>query len=290
MRNRKTAGWLALPLLLALAPADAQRPFAGFDRNDYPGDAALPVLRKVFHYTGYWLNNPPGEKSNSWVGKRAVLKRYGFGFLVLFNGRLDEQLRGGDAAKLGHGDGRAAVAAALREGFPHDVLIFLDQEEGGRLLAEQADYIFAWAEAVRAAGARAGVYCSAIGVRDESGAISTAEDIRVRETARNQTASHSTGNQQPHPQLALWVADDACPPSPGCTLAPIPPMESLPAVLQPSTAVWQYALSPRRNEFSASCPKNAAPDGNCYAPGLAPGANSFVDLNTARSMDPSEDH
>jgi hypothetical protein len=43
-------------------------------------------------------------------------------------------------------------------------------------------------------------------------------------------------------------------------------------------------------EFSAACPKNAAPDGNCYAPGLAHGANSFVDLDSANSPDPSEDH
>ena len=31
-----------------------------------------------------------------------------------------------------------AAAAAAREGFPPDIVIFLDQEEGGRLLPEQA--------------------------------------------------------------------------------------------------------------------------------------------------------
>jgi hypothetical protein len=34
-------------------------------------------------------------------------------------------------------DGKATVAAAASEGFPSDVLIFLDQEQGGRLLPEQ---------------------------------------------------------------------------------------------------------------------------------------------------------
>ena len=42
----------------------------GFDRNDYPGDGALKTLRQTFTYTGYWLNNPPGARANSWKGKR----------------------------------------------------------------------------------------------------------------------------------------------------------------------------------------------------------------------------
>jgi hypothetical protein len=33
--------------------------YLGFDRNDYPGDANLHVLRQTFSFTGYWLNNPP---------------------------------------------------------------------------------------------------------------------------------------------------------------------------------------------------------------------------------------
>jgi hypothetical protein len=53
--------------------------------------------------------------------------------------------------------------------------------------------------------------------------------------------------------------------------------------------VWQYAQSPRRAEFSRACPANNAPDGNCYAPGLAQTPDSIVDLNSADSADPSED-
>ncbi|HUA91540.1 MAG TPA: glycoside hydrolase domain-containing protein [Terracidiphilus sp.] len=277
-------------LLSASACAGAaQQAFAGFDRNDYPGDAALPALRRDFRYTGYWLNNPPGEHANSWTAKRALLKRYGFGFLVLFNGRLDAQLKGRDAAQLGRADGKAAVAAAQRDGFAQNVLIFLDMEEGGRLLPEQAAYIFAWIDAVRAAGARAGVYCSGIAVHDESGIISTAGDIAARESQREQSALKSGKGQHVRAKLALWIADDACPPSPGCTLAVTPRIDALPADLRAFTTVWQYALSPRRMEFSAACPRNAAPDGNCYAPGLPQAANSFVDFDSANSPDPSED-
>lgn len=95
----------------------SQAGYFGFDRNEYPGDNLLPALRRSFSYTGYWLNNPPGAKSNGWVGKRATLKAHGFGFMILYNGRLDAQLTGKDAAALGRSDAAAAVSAAKKEGF-----------------------------------------------------------------------------------------------------------------------------------------------------------------------------
>ena len=52
----------------------------GFDSNDYPGDDALPALRRHFAFAGYWLTSPPGERRNGWVGKRDVLLKNGFGF------------------------------------------------------------------------------------------------------------------------------------------------------------------------------------------------------------------
>lgn len=268
--------------------ADAGQSYAGFDRNDYPGDAALPALRRSFQYTSYWLNAPPGETGNSWAGKRAILRRAGFGFLVLFNGRADAELKaaarkGEDANGLGAADGKAAAAAAAREGFPARVVIFLDQEEGGRLLPEQAAYVFAWIDAVRASGERAGVYCSGIPVPEGGGrSITTAEDIAEREAGRG--SAQGRGAER----LAIWVFNDACPPAPGCTLAQPRLTAVLSAKAPAETVVWQYAQSPRRMQFSARCPKNDAPDGNCYAPGLAPGANTFVDLDTADSPDPSE--
>jgi hypothetical protein len=288
MRIPRPLRWLAL-LLLGLAPgAWAQSQFSGFDRNDYPGDAALTALRGEFRFAGFWLNAAPGETRNTWAGKRAILKENGFGFLVLFNGRTDvglraAELKGKDAAQLGAADGSSAAAAAMREGFPRGVRIFLDQEEGGRLLPEQAAYIFAWIDAVRAAGARAGVYCSGIAVRDASGETSTAEDIAEREGARAKNSS----SENPADRLALWVANDACPPAPGCT-PDAPAMEAaFPAQLRPFASVWQYAQSPRRAQFSANCAKNAAADGDCYAQGMPQGVHVFVDLDVADSSDPS---
>jgi hypothetical protein len=286
MTMRKWSCALAALLLVGAAAGEVAQAtqhhiFTGFDRNGYPGDAALPALRKSFFYTGYWLNNPPGTRQNGWTGKRALLKQNGFGFLVLFNGRTDAELRGVDAAAIGTADGKAAVAAAGREGFPAHVLIFLDQEEGGRLLPEQAAYLFAWADAVRAGGARAGIYCSGIDVPDGGGTIDTARDIVERERAKNSPRGKDAE------QLRLWIANDQCPPSPGCSMA-APKLAALSPEIAADTIVWQYAQSPRRPQFSAGCPANDAPDGMCYAPGLAHGANTFVDLDTADSDDPSE--
>ena len=49
-------------------------PFLGFDRNIYPGDDAMPILRKTFAYAGFWVGPPPGEKINTWKGKRELMK------------------------------------------------------------------------------------------------------------------------------------------------------------------------------------------------------------------------
>jgi hypothetical protein len=39
--------------------------YLGFDRNDYPGDRSLKLLRGKFSFAGFWLNNSPGANSNS---------------------------------------------------------------------------------------------------------------------------------------------------------------------------------------------------------------------------------
>src|SRR3981081_341933 len=151
---------LLIAVTLALSPAAvfqvmpassagpaAHAGYTGFDRNDYPGDANLKILHRTFSYSGYWLNNPPGAKINSWTGKRKTLLDAGFGFLVLFNGRTYAEIKAaGDAAKVGRSDAAAAVAAARVEGFPFQTVIFLDQEQGGRLLPEQRSYLHAWVD------------------------------------------------------------------------------------------------------------------------------------------------
>jgi len=258
-----------LPSFLTSQQAGARGTYLGFDRNDYPGDANLKTLRQTFSYTGYWLNNPPGEKSNTWAGHRAAIQEAGFGFLVLFNGRLDAELKNvAKGARIGQSDAEAAVSAAQREGFPAQTLIFLDQEQGGRMLPEQKAYIYAWVDGVVAAGFRAGIYCSGIPSPDREKVV-TAEDIRA-----------SAGSRQ----ITYWAINDACPPAPGCTFPRNPPKPSESRI--DFADVWQFAQSPRRKDVAAHC-TNYSHDGNCYPPGTTPAQRLHVDLNSATSADPS---
>jgi hypothetical protein len=254
------------------APSVPATAYLGFDRNDYPGEANLKPLRQTFSYTGFWLNQPPGERTNTWAGKREALQSAGFGFLVLFNGRLYSQLRTlSRAGRLGSSDAQAAVATARREGFPEGTIIFLDQEEGGRMLPAQKAYIYAWVDGVAAAGFRAGIYCSGIAANEDGGVSAiTAEDVRQNSAGR---------------KIVYWVANDACPPSPGCTFPKSPSSPSQSGI--DFAEVWQYAQSPKRPDVAASCPANYDRDGSCYPPGIDRALHLHVDLNTAASSDPS---
>jgi hypothetical protein len=250
------------------------RSYLGFDRNKYPGDAALGILRKTFSFCGYWLNVPPGEISNTWQGKREALRSIGFGFLVLFNGRLYRELKSAsNPGATGTRDAAVAIEAAKKEGFPGGTIIFLDQEEGGRMLPEQRAYVYAWVDAVHASGYGAGVYCSGIPAKETGGAtVITANDLRDNANGR---------------KIVFFVYSDLCPPSPGCAFP-----RNLPSPQQsgvPFAEIWQFAQSPRRREDTASCPSNYDADGNCYAPLLRRMDRIEVDLDSATSPSPSSD-
>jgi hypothetical protein len=246
----------------------------GFDRNDYPGDATMAAMHKTFAFTGYWLTNPPGENANTWRGKRELLKQQGWGFLVLANGRLDKEIlkaqkRGTSPAALAQHDAASAVAAAKTEGFPPQTIVFLDQEEGGVLLDEQAAYLLAWTEAVAATDYRAGVYASGQPVPNgPHQTITTIQDIRARVAA---------GHLH---EVAMFDAQDTCPPAPGCVVHPKP----LAASGEPNLTAWQFSQSPRRPSLTKACKVTYAADGNCYAPGFP---TIFLDMDAASSPDPS---
>src|SRR5438067_2306099 len=237
-----------------MAAHESHLAYLGFDRNDYPGDQYLPVLRKTFRFIGYWLNRPPGATTNTWAGKRAALQAAGFGFAVLFNGTLDREIRNsGSAEELGKKDAADAITACKREGFQRRTVIFLDQEEGGRLLPEQRAYLHAWVDGVNAGGYRAGVYCSGIPAVEASGArVITAMDIKENAGSR---------------AIVYWVRNDSCVLSPGCSFPHNAPQPASGGVA--FAAVWQFAQSPRRPEFTASCSATYNSDGNCYPAGLA---------------------
>jgi hypothetical protein len=104
---------------LFIRPLDAQvasnhpHSYLGFDRDIYPFDAAMPILRKTFAFTSYWLSPPPGEKTNTWIGTRKYLRSQCFCFLVLYRGREPSELKNESAAKQnGTQDAQNAAAAA----------------------------------------------------------------------------------------------------------------------------------------------------------------------------------
>ena len=275
---------LILLIALAVGPAQAigqasaqtaspapPQAYLGFDRNEYPGDSSLPQLHQTFSYAGYWLNNPPGATANTWPGHYAAVEAAGFGFLVLFNGRLYAQLKSvANATRLGKSDAQAAVSSARREGFPGATIIFLDQEQGGRMLPEQQAYIYAWVDGILAAGFRAGIYCSGMAATDD-GNIVTAEDIRA----------HANGRE-----ITYWVTNDACPPAPGCAFPANSPRPAQSGI--GFAEVWQFAQSPQRKDVAGRC-INYNRDANCYAPGGATSsrAHLYIDVNSATSPDPS---
>ena len=264
------------------ALAQVSRPpqnFLGFDVNEYPGDAALPSLKQTFAFSGYWLNTPPGGvgEASDWTGKRPAFIRNGFGFLVLFNGRLDRELKSRrGAAALGVADAISAVTAARHEGFPAGTIIFLDQEEGGRLLPEQMTYVLNWVDTVNTRGFRAGIYCSGISAKEGKSTVITADDIREHEAKR---------------KITYFIYNDACPPSPGCVYAKDPPSPAESGV--PFAAIWQFAQSPRRHEFTKRCAATYSSDGSCYPPAHVGATTSghdgaiYLDLDSASSPDPS---
>ncbi len=272
MRRRLYRLLLVLLALTAIAPpAFPQSSFLGMDRNDYPGDANMQALKKTFAFTGYWLNNAPGTTNNSWMGKRQALEKMGYGFLLLFNGREYQELKAsGDAAGVGARDAEAAIQSAQREGFPKHAIIFLDQEQGGRMLPEQREYIYAFVDGVVRGDYRAGIYCSGIPFR-ESGAttVVTANDIR----------EHAEGRK-----IDFFVSNDHCGPSRGCVFPASPPKPSASGVSFAS--VWQFAQSPRRPDMTAACRKTYAADGSCYPPEFA-ASGLHVDVESATSADPS---
>jgi|ERR1700728_25071 len=247
--------------------------YLGFDANDYPGDAVLPELRKSFAFSGYWLNVPPGAKTNPWTGKRDALIKNNFGFLVLFNGRLSKELKPpANPSDLGARDAELAVATAQRDGFPANgsIVIYLDIEEGGRMLPSQINYIEAWSIGVNSKSFVAGVYCSGIKVKESKDqTITTADDIHQRLPIIT----------------AYFVYNDECPPSPGCVIWRNPPPPSQSGFS--SARVWQFAQSPQRRSLTSRCSATYSSDGNCYPPAGAGADHILLDLDVSMSPDPS---
>ena len=250
-----------------------KRTYLGFDRNMYPGDAGMKALRHDFAFTSYWLSAPPGEKVSAWHGKREFIHSLGYGFVVLYNGRGQREIKNAKiAASLGEGDAHVTAAAAKLEGFPANTIVFLDIEEGGLLSPAYHLYLQSWLWTLTQLDYQGGFYCSGIPVREDAQTtITTADDITDFLALKSRP-------------FTIWAFNDVCPPSPGCVFPEKAPSPQLSG--NPNANIWQYAQSPRRMERTVHCAPGYRTDGNCYAP--ADTAHVwFLDVNSATSPDPS---
>ena len=200
--------------------------YLGFDRNDYPGDQVLEQLRQTFAYTGFWLNHPPGEKTNSWAGKRQILQSAGFGFLVLFNGRLSAVLNVLERSPAGQvrRPGSRGLRAARRFSVRSDHLPRSGRGRPDAARSRRLTFTPGWTVSPRPASAPAFTVPGIAAKEDGGVSIITAEDIRQNAAGR---------------EIAFWVANDGCPPSPGCAFprrAPSPAESGI-----EFAAGWQFA-------------------------------------------------
>jgi len=243
--------------------------YLGFDRNEYPGDEAMAVLRKQFAFVGYWLSPPPGEKANSWTGKGEKLAAQGYGFVLLYAGRPGSSLKTAQAGTAaGETDAKEAVELARKEGFAVGSTIFLDIEEGGRFNDAEHAYFRAWAETLGREHYRPGFYSSGIVVNEGGGSkIISADDIRGHLGTLD---------------AAYWVFNDACPPSPGCVNPKEVPAPSQSGVAY--AALWQISRTPKEG-VARHC-TGYAKDNACYA-AVDTARKWFLDLDVASTANPS---
>jgi hypothetical protein len=137
--------------------------FAGFDRSDYPGDAAMAWLKANTNllWCGYYLGPSPSHSGTSWMGTRAKIAALGFGVAPIYVG---QQVTGpgskNPSLAQGTADGGDAAAMLQGEGFAAGSCAYLDLENGPPLTQPLSDYVAAWCDAVAARGFQPGVYCS----------------------------------------------------------------------------------------------------------------------------------
>ena len=136
--------------------------FAGFDRSDYPGKAAMDWLKANtnLRWCGFYLAPAPSHPNTSWMDADDA-DFEGWGFAPIYLGQeVIGPGRHNVTAAQGAIDGADAAALMLKSGFDHGAFVYLDLENGPPFTTAQREYVGAWCDAVVASGFGAGVYCS----------------------------------------------------------------------------------------------------------------------------------
>lgn len=140
--------------------------YAGFDCGSYPGDSRIRAwaMHATYKWCGYYLLAPcHGSAFTPWSGKYQFLRGLGFGLAVLYVGRQQGGCGSGSLSRAqGQTDGADAIAKCNQEGFPQNVVVFLDVEHfNGGLSANMKDYYQGWVGAILDDGKfKPGTYCA----------------------------------------------------------------------------------------------------------------------------------
>jgi Domain of unknown function (DUF1906) len=169
--------------------------FAGFDIDQYPGDEAMASLKALTNlsFCGYYLGPAPSHEDNGWMGKQAMLRAQGWGFLPTYVGRQivgpGAQLDVANATAQGYADGGNAADLLVGDSWAPQSYCYLDLENGPPLGAPQRAYIVAWASQIRARGFLPGVYCSHLLADYVASAVPGARIwvVKVQTTAEHDT-------------------------------------------------------------------------------------------------------
>ncbi len=128
--------------------------YPGFDIGSYPGDEAIAAWAEAGLYTwcGYYLTAPCHSSSafTPFTGKAKFLHGLGLGLAIVYVGYQQEGCGSTQLSRAqGVLHGMDAVAKCMEEGFPSNVVIFLDIEYySGPVLPAFADYYRGWLAAV----------------------------------------------------------------------------------------------------------------------------------------------
>lgn len=169
--------------------------FAGFDTGSYPGDDKITAWAQdgTYKWVGFYLRAPcHGSAFTPWAGKYQFLRGLGLGLAVLYVGRQQDGCGSTSLSRQqGLTDGSDAAAKCVQEGFPPNVIVFLDVEHfDGGLSQDMKDYYQGWVSAILDSGtAKPGTYC----------ADSNANDLI--NAAQQEYAAHGLPGGNP----AFWI-------------------------------------------------------------------------------------
>jgi hypothetical protein len=147
--------------------------FPGFDIGSYPGDEAMAAWAEagVYQWCGYYLTSPCHSDTVfvPFTGKAAFLQSLGLGLAIIYVG-YQQSGCGSTLLTRAQGvlHGMDAIAKCMEEGFPRNVVIFLDIEYfSGPILPSFADYYQGWLSAVLDTQTfQPGTYCAKANYND----------------------------------------------------------------------------------------------------------------------------